>query len=115
MSIDENSDISLLIWKNDTPYDPCKTNHDLTESIEQNKNVIDLNSKDMSEELKIALQAWDAIYNSEGYLNPKIGHKDNIKNWIEKNHPQLTDAAKERIATVVNLNKKGGATPTEQY
>ena len=71
---------------------------------------IDMKSNNMSEELKIALQAWNFIYNFDGIFNDKFGHLDNIKRWLIQNHPKLSKAAKDRIATVVNINKAGGAT-----
>ena len=73
---------------------------------------IDMGSSNLSEELKIALHAWNALYNSDGF-NPKFGHIDNLENWIKKHYPKLSGAAKQRIAKVVNLNKLGGATSIE--
>jgi hypothetical protein len=73
---------------------------------------IDMGSSNLSEELKIALQAWNALYNSDEF-NHKLGHHNNIKKWLKDNHPDLSGAAIKRISIVVNINKKGGATPTE--
>lgn len=75
----------------------------------QNKNIIhiDLDHPDLSEELKIALQAWDDIY-ARGERNDKLGHIDNIKAWLKKHHPSLSKNAKDRISTVINPNKSGG-------
>jgi hypothetical protein len=75
---------------------------------------IDMENAKLSEELKIALHAWNVLYNSEGSFNPKLGHIDNIKTWIEKNYPNLPEAGKMRIAKVININKKGGATAINQ-
>jgi len=113
MQIDASTDADFLKWKDSTPYNPSKGNHDLPNKNEQSQNTININNN-MSEELKIALHAWDALYNSEGLFNPKFGHIDNIERWIEKNYPHLPDAGKKRIAKVININKKGGATAINQ-
>lgn len=88
---------------------------DLNTDSHPDKNIIhiDIESSNLSKELKIALQAWNAVYNSEGLSNKKIGHKKNIENWLNKNYPSLSGTAIERISTVVNINKKGGAISIE--
>ncbi len=80
---------------------------------DQKKNIlhIDLDHPNLSEELKISLQAWEAVYVG-GERNDKSGHLDNIKAWLKKTHPSLTKNAQTRIATVVNPNKVGGSPPS---
>jgi hypothetical protein len=58
-------------------------------------------------ELDIALQAWKAI-SSE---NKKGKPKARAKEWLDAN-TKLSNEAKDRISTVVNWDKTGGATKT---
>lgn len=60
-------------------------------------------------ELAIALEAWRAVSTSEGKGKPKA----RIKAWLETNAPKLSKEAKERIATVANWEKLGGATRSD--
>lgn len=112
----------LLNWAKDAGIDIpdtlyCWADNDDEATDEEthgyaNKNqiTIDLDHPNLSKELGIAFQAWDAVYNSEGGFNDKICHIGNIKNWLKDNHLELPDATENRIARVVNCNKKGGAT-----
>lgn len=59
-------------------------------------------------ELDIALQAWRAVSKSEGKGKPKA----RLRAWLNAN-TTLSNEAKERIATVANWDKLGGATRTE--
>jgi hypothetical protein len=64
-------------------------------------------------ELKIAVEAWTALY--EDYPpqgTPTGGHKQYIRSWLKKHYPELGRNAEERISTVINPNPKGGASPT---
>jgi hypothetical protein len=65
-----------------------------------------------SEEMATAVILWREFY-EKGQYNPKIAHKPQLKEWLNANKSDLSDAAQDRIATLVNPNKKGGATPTE--
>lgn len=58
-------------------------------------------------ELDIALQAWKAISSENKKGKPKARAKD----WLDE-HTKLSNEAKERISTVVNWDKTGGATKT---
>ena len=58
-------------------------------------------------ELDWALQAWRAVSATESKDKPKA----RIKKWLDSN-TKLSNEAKERIATVANWNKAGGATRT---
>ncbi len=62
-------------------------------------------------ELDIALKAWKAV--SVSY-EESVGKKPKalIEKWLEKNYPKLTNSARERISTVVNWDKTGGAPKT---
>lgn len=59
-------------------------------------------------ELDVALQAWQAVSATEGKGKPKA----RIKAWLDSN-TKLSSEAKERIATVANWDKTGGATRTD--
>lgn len=59
-------------------------------------------------ELDLALQAWRAVLKS----NEKGKPKARIRAWLD-NNTTLSNEAKERIATVANWDKLGGATRTD--
>lgn len=62
-------------------------------------------------ELEIAVSTWVALY-EKGGIKEKRGHKEQIIKWINTHYEGLSNAAIERIATVVNPNKRGGAPPS---
>ena len=67
-----------------------------------------------AKELKIAVEAWTELYKKNPPPHvPQGGHKTYIAKWLEEKHPSLSLRAKERIATIVNPNSKGGASPIE--
>ena len=59
-------------------------------------------------ELDMALQAWQAVTATEGKGKPKA----RLRAWLDGN-TKLSNEAKERIATVANWDKTGGATRTD--
>lgn len=59
-------------------------------------------------ELDWALKAWKAVSAAEGKGKPKA----RIRKWLDENS-LLSNEAKERISTVANWDKTGGATRTE--
>ena len=63
------------------------------------------------QELAAALQAWQAVSSIEGKGKPKA----RIKAWLDNHETfkKLSIEAKERIATVANWDKLGGATRTD--
>ena len=67
-----------------------------------------------SGELQIAIRAWTALYVDGGFKPKGLGHIEQIKIWLRKHHPDLTDAARKRIARVVNPNKSGGNPKTKK-
>lgn len=71
-------------------------------------NIFDKSSATYPPELDFALQAWQAVVNSEGKGKPKA----RIKNWLN-DHTTLSEEAKNRIATVANWDKLGGATRSD--
>jgi hypothetical protein len=121
--IDADTDIRFLLWKDKTSYNPLKPHYDDIseadgECISDDKIIINLNESNMSEELKIVLKAWDAINNRPKEFNPRLGPRKMIEKWIENNYPEknninINPTARERIAKVVNMDKKGGAAPLE--
>lgn len=75
--------------------------------------VLDANRCDHPQELAIALRGW---WETFGLDRPQRGvsAKQVLRNWMEKNHPDCPAGARDRITTVANPNKRGGApkTPT---
>ena len=65
-----------------------------------------------SVELEMAISAWMALYQNNKILTNR-GNKEQIREWIKKHYPKATQGAIERIAKVVNPNKKGGAPSTD--
>lgn len=65
-----------------------------------------------SEELAIAFAAWNALYAKSDGTKPNGGNKNAIIKWLNAHHPELSGKAVDRIATLVNPSKEGGATPT---
>ena len=62
-----------------------------------------------SEELSIAIQAWNEVLECNPD-KPKTGsRKQLVEVWLETYNPTLTKQAKNRIATLLNPDKNGGA------
>jgi len=76
-------------------------------------SILNNNHAFYAKELRIAVEAWTALYekNSPQHV-PKGGHKKYITKWLEEKYPSLSQRARERIATVINPNPKGGASST---
>ena len=72
-------------------------------------------SKYLSNELRLAVAAYTALYCGNNLPNVRLGHKDAIRKWLKLNGATvgLSKAAIERIATVVNPNQSGGAPAQE--
>lgn len=73
----------------------------------------DVTSDTYPPELAAALQAWQAASANKGKGKPKA----KIREWLDScklkiNGKELSNDAKERIATVANWDKSGGATRT---
>jgi hypothetical protein len=65
------------------------------------------NSPTYPPELDAALRAWHEVSTTEGKGKPKA----RIRAWLDSN-TDLSNEAKERIATVANWDKVGGASRT---
>ena len=63
------------------------------------------------EYLRIAAEAWKALYQSGEHLKWKTGHIKNITAWIKENY-KIEKTPAEMIAKIINPNKKGGAPRT---
>ncbi len=70
---------------------------------------LEADHKYFSEELSIAVETWLAMYGPAGNLKTKTGPKKPIMDYLEKHHKNLSKSAMERIATIVNPQKQGGA------
>lgn len=75
------------------------------------KEVFNVNDSKYPQELDAAIQAWQAVSGIEGKGKPKA----RIKAWLDSHDTfkNLSNQAKERIATVANWDKLGGATRTD--
>jgi hypothetical protein len=65
-----------------------------------------------AEGLEMGVLAWMHLYEDGNFIKKKC-HKDQIREWLKEHYPKLNPTATERIATVVNPNKKGGAPSME--
>ena len=76
------------------------------------KEMFDVNDTKYPRELDIAFKAWQEVSKMP---NIKVSPKTQIRQWLDKNYNDrvLSDAAKERIASVANWKKTGGAPTTE--
>lgn len=72
---------------------------------------LDPNHKHYSKELAVAVNTWCTLYDKDGAYKANRSHKDQIKATLAGNG--LSDAAIDRIATLVNPNKAGGAPSTD--
>ncbi|WP_321951922.1 hypothetical protein [Paraburkholderia bannensis] len=79
-----------------------------------NRAYLDANSPLYPQELAIAVAAWEAV-TSQGKTAPDgVAAKAALMNWLNANYPALPEGAKDRISTVANWNKRGGATRTPE-
>ena len=85
----------------------------LTETDEPSQfPEIDPNHLMISDEFRIALQAWEAVL-ADSPPKPKRGsRKTLISEWLGCKHPNLSTSAKERIAVLLNPNSNGGTPPS---
>jgi hypothetical protein len=77
-------------------------------------SYLDKNHPMYSDELNIAIKAWEAVLECNP-IKPKSGsRKKLIEEWLRLKHPELTKEAKTRITTLLNPDKNGGAPTTNQ-
>lgn len=62
-------------------------------------------------ELRAAIEAFEAVRNDTAALAGRSPRKV-LEIWLEKNRPELTANARERIATIANWQPSGGAPKT---
>lgn len=79
-------------------------------------SYLNVNHQFHAKELKIAVETWAELYDK----NPPDsavhgGHKKYILDWLEENYKNLGSNARDRIATIINPNPKGGASPTSDW
>lgn len=61
------------------------------------------------EQLRIAAEAWEALYKSGEHLKWKKGHIKSIVTWIRSHYPHIAQTPAEKIAQIINQNPKGGS------
>lgn len=76
------------------------------------KEMFDVSNSNYPRELHIAVMAWQAVSNMQSL---KVSPKAKLREWLDNKYSdnELTNAARERISTVANWNKTGGAPKTE--
>ena len=62
-------------------------------------------------ELCAAIDAFDALRSNPALTNKRTP-KSAVKQWLKERRPELSENARERIATVVNWQPQGGAPKT---
>lgn len=84
----------------------------VSQTVEIQKELLDLNNPDLPKQLKIAVRCW-LEFVSKGLSDDKA-FKDQIFDWLRKEYKksELSDAAIKRLATILNPNPKGGAPKT---
>lgn len=78
-------------------------------SAKELASLFDKNHPHHPSELYSAIKAWQAVNASPGKGQPKA----RIRAWLDENAKDLSNEAKERIATAANWHKVGGATRTK--
>ena len=73
-------------------------------------DILDANHKYYSKELAMAIKVWQVLYGNDK-ISTKKSHKEQIKKLLGGNG--FSNSAIDRIATVVNPNKEGGAPTIE--
>jgi hypothetical protein len=73
---------------------------------------IDPNHAMVSNDFKIAIEAWTAVLAHKPNRPRRGSRKKLIEDWLENNYPKIPSEAKKRIATLLNPDKNGGAPPT---
>ena len=77
--------------------------------VHRRKTNAEPNSK-FSRELTIANKCWESLYGNKPKSKPKKGHIIQIFSWLKSYDQEiLSKKARNRIATVVNPNPKGGS------
>ena len=66
-----------------------------------------------SDELNIAILAWNAVLECNPGKPKRGSRKKLIENWLETHHKDMPTEAKNRIATLLNPDKNGGAPPSD--
>ena len=71
---------------------------------------LDPDNKYYSEELDIAVKAWETLFGNSGtFKEGKVAPKKQIEKWLKANYKHLANNSIERIATLINPLKRGGA------
>ena len=78
-------------------------------ATEQPEQPLDLSQ--FPEELRVAVEAFNAVRNDPKATAGKSA-KQALETWLESNKPELTGNARDRIASVANWQRAGGAPKT---
>lgn len=88
-------------------------NKQCSQKLEKTPAYLDATHPLHSRELSIAISAWEAVLQANPD-KPKTGsRKQLIEKWLREHHPKLKQAEIDRITTMINPDKDGGAPKTE--
>lgn len=107
---------SLLAWlKKNYPFEnqpqKIESTSDSSPSTVPQGITLPFKHEYQSALLKIAVECWKALYEDAGPDGRRI-RKPQIEKWLQENHAELSANSREKVATVVNPFKSGGATPS---
>ncbi|PPK69392.1 hypothetical protein B0F88_110179 [Methylobacter tundripaludum] len=92
--------------RDDAPINETETERNI---ILMQPAYLDQTHPMFSEELNIAIKAWNEVLECNPEKPKKGSRKKLIEDWLETNHKTLPMEAKKRIATLLNPDKNGGA------
>lgn len=82
----------------------------MTDTDEENiLPLIDIEHPMVSEEFKIALEAWKTVLASSPPKPKQGSRKTLIREWLDEHYPRLSIEAKNRISVMLNPDSGGGA------
>ena len=84
-------------------------------SIDENSQrppYLDPGHKYHSEELALAVEVWMELLNEDGKFTKHKAPREQIEDLLKKKREKLSNAAIDRITTMINPKKSGGAPPS---
>ncbi len=107
--------IEIIDWLNVSNVHNFLTEPDEQQAMLTNTPPAYLDPKHpmFSEELSIAILAWNAVLECNPDKPKRGSRKQLIENWLELHYGKMTKEAKTRITTLLNPDKNGGAPPSD--
>jgi len=100
----------LKVWCESKGYKPAFLFPEVRNTRSEATELLDPDSPTYPLELHIALRAWEMVSANH---SPKKSPKQKILAWLNAHYPDLSEEAKNRIATIANWKKQGGAPSSE--